>query len=61
MLEELPLNPEYLDPDGNLRPFSLIDLRNIHVHQEKHFRASFVEMVEHLFYSDRQYKSEMSA
>jgi len=61
MLQTLPENPEYLDSEGKLRPFSLIDLRNINAHEEKYFRASFVEMVENLFYSDRAYTPEMSA
>lgn len=61
MLEELPSNPEYLDESGTLRPHRVLDLKCIKDHEEDYYRAKFVDMIDHVFYSDRQFIPRNSA
>lgn len=54
--EELPNNSEYLDTEGNLRPFTLLELKQVHPSEEGLYMAAFLEMMNPE--SSRLYPSE---
>jgi hypothetical protein len=57
----LAYNPEYLDSEGELKPFHILELKSIHPSEETFYRGAFVEMIQSMFPGQHPSETALSA